>query len=446
MKTIFRSLLTSVLLTTASVAALGQSAAPAAAPVAPDTARITLNPSLINAVSVQTFEEFRRTVQPLVKQMAGKKVVALGEGTHGTAEFYQLRFWLTRILMEDYGFTQVALENDYTDTYLLNEALRRPKAAVEPLMKAHLFSIWQNQETAELLTWMQTRNRTHRRQVQVRGIDFAYVLPEARELSALAARYPKSGLQELTATLTRHAALQDSIWDNMNKKDFKFPRKRWLAGGLEGYYTAEKIQQALATARLPRKQRELAEGFALDAKVAFDVFYQFSVKKRNSSRDSLMAEMTNFLVRGKHDKVIVWAHDAHVSRKIAVADDPGNGGGTGAFLERMLPGQYFVLGTSTATGTFAATTDGRITRTSPMASYPLEAPLAGSWEASLSEVSAPVFYLSTQQLGPQNLKRPLRFVGYMPRSGKDDYYNYKLTEAFDALLFVRQTTAATPLR
>lgn len=446
MKTIFRSLLASVLLSTASVAALGQSGVPAAAPVAPDTARIALGPGLINAVSLQTFEEFRSMVQPLVKQMAGKKVVALGEGTHGTAEFYTLRFWLTRILMEEYGFTQVALENDYTDTYQLNEGLRQPGAAVEPLMKAHLYSIWQNQETAELLTWMQTRNRTYRRQVQVRGIDFGYVLPEARELSALAARYPKSGLRELTATLTKHAALQDSVWDNLNKKDFKFPRKRWLEGGLEGYYTAEKIQQALPTAHLPRKQRELAEGFALDAKVAFDVFYQFTVKKRDSSRDSLMAEMTNFLVRGKNDKVIVWAHDAHVSRKIAMADDPGNGGGTGAFLERMLPGQYFVLGTSTATGTFAATTDGRITRTSPMASYPLEMPLAGSWEASLSEVSAPVFYLSTQQLGTQNLKRPLRFVGYAPHSGKDDYANFKLTEAFDALLFVRQTTAATPLR
>jgi erythromycin esterase-like protein len=448
MKAIFRSLLASALFTTTAFTALGQSAATvAAAPATPvDTTPIMLDAGLINAVNTQSFAEFRAAVQPLVKQMAGKKVVALGEGTHGTAEFYKLRFWLTRILMEEHGFSQVALENDYTDTYLLNEGLRRPNTPVAPLMKAHLYSIWQNQETAELLTWMQAHNRTHRRKVQVSGIDAAYVLPEARELAALAARYPKSGLRELTDKLTTHALLQDSIWDNINTKGFKVPRKRWLAGGLEGYYTAEKIQKALPTARLPRKQRELAEGFALDAKMAFDLFYQFTVNKRDTSRDSLMAEMTKFLARDKEAKVIVWAHDAHVSRKIAMAEDPGNGGGTGAFLERMFPGQYFVLGTSTATGTFAATTDGHITRTSPMASYPLEVPLAGSWEASLSQVSAPVFYLNTQQLGQQNLKRPLRFVGYGPSSGEKDYANFKLTEAFDALLFVRQTTAATPLR
>ncbi|MDF7812794.1 erythromycin esterase family protein [Hymenobacter sp. YC55] len=446
MKKIFRSLLATALLATATLATHAQPTAAPAAPAAADTALITLDARLINPVSTQSYEAFRAAVQPLVKQMAGKKVVAMGEGTHGTAEFYKLRFWLTRILMEEHGFTQVALENDYTDTYQLNEALRQPNAAVAPLMRAHLYSIWQNQETAELLTWLQTHNRTHRRQLALRGIDAAYVMPEALALNALAARYPKAGLQTLTAQLTKAAQLQDSVWAGINTKGYKMPRKRWLSSGLEGYYVAEKIQKALPAARMPRRQRELAKGLVLDAKMAFDVFYQFTINKRDSSRDSLMAEMTKFLVRGKNNKVIVWAHDAHVSRKIAMAEDPGNGGGTGAFLERMFPGQYFVLGTSTATGTFAATTDGHITRTSPMASYPLEKPLAGSWEATLGAVSAPVFFLQTQQLGVQNLKRPHRFVGYSPQSGKDTYSQFKLTEAYDALLFVRQTTAATPLR
>lgn len=444
MKTTFRSLLATALLATASLVATAQPSAPVA--TTPDTARLVLPASLINPVNTQSFESFRAAVLPLVKQMADKQVVAMGEGTHGTAEFYRLRFWLTRILMEEYGFKQVALENDYTDTYQLNEGLRKPKAAVAPLMKAHLYSIWQNQETAELLTWLQGYNRQHRRQLQVRGIDAAYVLPEAHELSALAARYPQSGLQDLTSQLTKAAQLQDSVWAGLNTKGYKFPRQRWLSSGLEGYYVADKIQKALPTARLPRKQREKAQAFALDAKMGFDVFYQFTVLKRDVSRDSLMAEMTRSLVPGQNDKVIVWAHDAHVSRKIAMADDPNNGGGTGAFIERMLPGKYFVLGTSTATGTFAATTDRHITRTSPMASYSLEAPLAGSWEQTLGAVAAPVFYLQTQALGAQNLKRPHRFVGYAPSSGKNDYANFKLSEAYDALLFVRQTTAATPLR
>ena len=446
MKKIFRSLLATALLATATVAANAQPTAPVSATAAaPDTALITLDARVINPVSTQSYEAFRAAVQPLIKQMAGKKVVAMGEGTHGTAEFYKLRFWLTRILMEEHGFTQVALENDYTDTYQLNEALRQPNAAVAPLMKAHLYSIWQNQETAELLTWLQTHNRAHRRQLTLRGIDAAYVMPEAQALSTLAARYPKAGLQDLTTQLTNAAQLQDSVWAGMNIQGYKMPRKRWLSSGLAGYHVTEKLQQALLTARLPRRQKEQAEGFVLDAKRAFDLFYQFDTYKRDSSRDSLMAETTKFLVPGKNDKVIVWAHNGHVSRKSTDPTD-NNGGGMGSYLERLFPGQYFVLGTSTATGTFAATTDRFIARTSPIASYPLEKPIAGSWEATLDAVSVPTFFLQTQQLGAQNLKRLHRFVGYKPDSGKDSYSQFKLTEAYDVLLFVRQTTAATPLK
>ena len=448
MKTTFRILLATALFSTASLAGQAQAPAVGAAPVAPtDTTRIVLNPALVNAVNLQNFAAFRTAVQPLIRQMAGKKVVALGEGTHGTAEFYRLRFWLTRILVEEHGFTQVALENDYTDTYLLAEGLRQPAANVPQLMKDHLYGIWQNQETKELLTWLQAHNQTHRRQpLGLRGIDGAYVLPEAQQLAALAARYPKAGLQALAAQLLQAAGTQDSVMNNINTqfKKYKFSRKRWLSSGLAGYYAADKMLAALPTARLPRAEQARAEGMALDAKLGLDLFYQFTVNKREGSRDSTMATMTRFLVREPGAKVIVWAHDAHVSRKSTDPTD-NNGGGTGSFLERLLPGQYFALGTATATGTYAATTDGRITRTSVFTPYPLDKPLPGSWEASLAASSAPSYFLFTSQLGGQNLKRPHRLIGYQPNSGKDSYYNYKLTDAYDAVLFVRQSSAATPL-
>ena len=447
MKTTFRAICATALLAVASPAAQAQSAAAAAAPAAADTARIVLNPGLINPVSLRSFEAFRTAVEPLIKQMAGKKVVALGEGTHGTAEFYRVRFWLTRILMEEHGYTQVALENDYTDTYLLGQGLRQPAANVSQLMKDHLYGIWQNQESKELLTWLQAYNQTHRRRpLALRGIDAAYVLPEAQQLAALAARYPKAGLQPLAVQLLDAAGTQDSVLSNMNTKfkNYKFSRKRWLGTGLNGYYAAEKMLAALPTARLPRRERVLAEGFALDAKLELELFYKFSVTKKEYSRDSIMAAMTSFLVREPGAKVIVWAHNAHVSRQSTDPTD-SNGGGTGSFIERLLPGQYFALGTATATGTYAATTDARIVRSSAFTAYPLDKPLAGSWEATLAAASAPHFFLFTNQLGAQNLKRPHRLVGYGPESGKDSYSNFKLTEAYDAVLFLRQTTAATPL-
>jgi erythromycin esterase len=132
-----------------------------------------------------------------------------------------------------------------------------------------------------------------------------------------------------------------------------------------------------------------------------------------------------------------------VARRGVVPGD-SNGGGTGAFLERMFPGQYFVLATATAGGSFTATTQNFISPASPMAAYPLPQPKAGSWEASLAHASSPDFYFFTKQLGAKDQSRPLRLTGQTVGSEKF-YADMKLSAAFDAVLFLRQTTAATPL-
>ncbi|QNH62628.1 erythromycin esterase family protein [Hymenobacter sediminicola] len=444
MKTLFRSLLAAALFTGASCTASAQTAP--AAPVAPaaDTARITLNPALINAVNTQTFEQFRETVRPLIAQMAGKRVVSMGEGTHGTAEFYKLRFWLTRILVEEHGFDRLALENTYGDTHLLNQAMQqRTSTDLKPLMQKHLLGMWQNREMEELLTWMQTHNRSNRRQVELTGIDVMFSTADAQLLQQGLAKSKNSDLQAAVAQLLKSAQYNDAYWYKMSDKTFKRNREEWLANGSAGYKAAEKLVQALPTIKLPRKQQEVLAGAAKNARLGFDVFYQYEVFKRDASRDSAFAEMTKF-VAGDNHKVIIWAHNAHVGRK-AIDAKSSNGGGTGDYLERMFPGQYFVLATGTGSGTYAATTERFISPASVMSSYPLPAPKAGSWEEAMSQVSSPVYYFSTNQLGKQDLVRPHRLIGQT--AGGENYYNdTRLSAAYDALLFVRQSTAATPLR
>ncbi|RSK50932.1 erythromycin esterase family protein [Hymenobacter rigui] len=444
MKTLFRSLVTATLLAAPALTASAQAPSSAAPATAADTARILLNPTLINAVNTQSFEQFRETVRPLVARMAGKKVVALGEGTHGTAEFYKLRFWLTRILMEEHGFTQVALENTYGGALRVDAALhQRPAPALKPLMQKHLLSIWQNQETAEMLTWMQAYNRQHRRQqVSLTGIDAMFGSDDALLVQeGLSKQNP--ALRPHIEQLLKSTAFQDAMWLQMNSSSFKFDRKAWLSNGLAGYDAAEQLLKALPTARLPRATRETLDLTLQNSRMVFDYPYQVKFHKRESSRDSLFAAMTQLLVRQPGSKVVVWSHDAHLSRQSMDPTD-NNGGGTGAFLERMFPGQYFVLATSTAYGTFAATPQAFVSPVSPMAAYPLPAPKAGSWEISLAQVSSPAFFFNTHQLGPQDAQRPQRLVGQTPTS-TEQYGNYQLSKAYDALLFLRTTTAATPL-
>ena len=441
MKSFLHSLCLTALSLTTYLGAQAQIASPVA-PAPSDTARLVLPANLITPLNLQSYAAFRAAVQPLIKQMAGKKIVAMGEGTHGTAEFYQVRFWLTRILVEEHGFTQLALENSYGDTYQLNTALQRPAVDLPPLMRKTLLSIWQNQEMTQVFRWLQVYNQTHRRKVTLAGIDAMFGSADAKLLQqGLATAGPE--VQTLTAQLLKSAQYKDNVWYQYSDSTYKGNRKELRTMSLAGYDAADKLLQGLPATKLPRRQRLELLKTATNARMAFDDFHQAVVNKRESSRDSLMAEMTRLLVREAGQKIIIWAHDAHVARRGIVPGD-NNGGGTGAFLERMFPGQYFVLATATATGTFAATTQNFISPASPMAAYPLPLPEAGSWDATLAQMSSPNFYFFTRQLGTQDQARPLRLIGQTVGSEKF-YAVMKLASAFDAVLFIRKTTAATLL-
>ena len=441
MQSFFRFLCLTAISLTTYLGTQAQTNSPAV-PAPSDTTRLTLPANLITPLNLQSYEAFRTAVQPLIKQMASKKIVAMGEGTHGTAEFYQVRFWLTRILVEEHGFTQLALENSYGDTHQLNAALQRPAVDLPPLMRKTLLSMWQNQEMTQVFRWLQAYNQTHWRKVTLAGIDAMFGSADAELLQqGLVTAGPE--IQTLTAQLLKSAQYKDNVWYQYSDSTYKANRKELRTMSLAGYDAADKLLQGLPATKLPRRQRLELLKTAANVRMAFDDFHQAVVNKRESSRDSLMAEMTRLLVREAGQKIIIWAHDAHVARRGIVPGD-NNGGGTGAFLERMFPGQYFVLATATATGTFAATTQSFISPASPMAAYPLPLPEAGSWDATLAQMSSPNFYFFTRQLGMQDQARPLRLVGQTVGSEKF-YAVMKLASAFDAVLFLRKTTAATLL-
>src|SRR5690606_32655434 len=60
----------------------------------------------------------------LLAAVEGADFVLLGEATHGTHEFYQLRCTITRRLVEEQGFDAVAVEADWPDAQRLNRFVR----------------------------------------------------------------------------------------------------------------------------------------------------------------------------------------------------------------------------------------------------------------------------------------------------------------------------------
>src|SRR5262245_39139689 len=77
-------------------------------------------------------------LDPLIRRVGDARVVMLGEASHGTREFYTWRTAISRRLIEEKGFSFIAVEGDWPDCYRVNRYAKgysgapdRPEEALE---------------------------------------------------------------------------------------------------------------------------------------------------------------------------------------------------------------------------------------------------------------------------------------------------------------------------
>lgn len=80
---------------------------------------------------------------PLLERIGEARYVLLGEASHGTAEFYRWRALLTRRLIEERGFSFVAVEGDWPDCQAVHRSVTgAPGAPEDPAEALAGFSRW----------------------------------------------------------------------------------------------------------------------------------------------------------------------------------------------------------------------------------------------------------------------------------------------------------------
>lgn len=95
---------------------------------------------------------------PLINAMDEARIVLIGEASYGTHEFYRERARITRRLIEELGFSAVAVEADWPDAYrlkryVLNDSESSPpdNSAEEALRGFECFPswMWRNEDVVE---------------------------------------------------------------------------------------------------------------------------------------------------------------------------------------------------------------------------------------------------------------------------------------------------------
>src|SRR5436190_10699207 len=101
-----------------------------------------------------------RAFGQLFDRFAKRRVILLGEASHGTSEFYRARAAVTRRLIAEHGFTSVAVEADWPDAATADRYVRhrpvRPDA--EPPFQRFPTWMWRNTDVDAFLAWMRAHN------------------------------------------------------------------------------------------------------------------------------------------------------------------------------------------------------------------------------------------------------------------------------------------------
>ena len=103
-------------------------------------------------------------VDEIAELVAHKRLVLLGEATHGTHEFYDLRAALTRRLIAKHGFAAVAVEGDWPDALRVDRFVRGQVAddesPEEALAGFERFPrwMWRNEDVARFVDWLRAHN------------------------------------------------------------------------------------------------------------------------------------------------------------------------------------------------------------------------------------------------------------------------------------------------
>ncbi len=247
-----------------------------------------------------------------LKTMIGdSRLVALGEATHGTSEFFQLKHQVLRRLVQDFGFRVFAIEDNQVAVEAVNDYILNGKGTGRESIRG-MFAVWNTQEVLHMIEWMRSYNETHSDDpLYFVGFDMQEFKRPYEALMAFLKDedlMPYQDCQRLLEDLKdRHQqsfSLADSVklkWMNQAKEVH-----RLVAGQARDLIEkAESIEEKVAVQEGIHYSRLIAQ-------------YAENLYRGHWSlyRDQAMADNVMWLLeqRFPDEKIMLWAHDVHISK------------------------------------------------------------------------------------------------------------------------------------
>ncbi|TCK33646.1 protein-L-isoaspartate(D-aspartate) O-methyltransferase [Paraburkholderia sp. BL8N3] len=407
-------------------------------------------PDLIRASAVRLPAPDASDFAQAFDRFSDKRVVLLGEASHGTAEFYE-RAANTRPLIERHHFSFVAVEADWPDAAMLDEHVRqRPRTRpVARPFKRFAAWMWRNAEFAAFIAWMWQHNAAlpAERRAAFYGLDL-YSLSES--IDAVLAHLDTHDPDAARIARERYGCL--TPWQ---KDPAVYGRAAWQAGfgKCEQAVVAQLRDMLEKRLTSPASDPGLLDAthnaqLVASAEQYYRAMYSGSTESWNLRDTHMFDTLVSLLdAWGPDSRAIVWAHNSHLGDASATEmgrmRDELN---VGQLCRERFGDQAALIGFGTHAGTVAAASDWdepmqvMQVRPSRADSYEQQFHLAGV-SPCMVDLRPGVVDALREALREERLER---FIGVIYRPETELYSHYaqaELPAQFDAFVWFDNTRA-----
>ncbi len=237
-------------------------------------------------------------LQPLKAVIGKAQVVGLGEATHGTKEFFQLKHRMLEFLVEEMGFRVFAIEANLPEAYAVDEYIRTGKGDPAKALMGLDSWPWNTQEVLDQILWMRKYNAdpSHTKKLRFYGVDMQGSRVALAQVKAWLEKAPPEEMRQLDAIRQRFATriegtLEQEVEALISRLD---GRKTILAAG----------DQAPIFERQRQNLRILAQYARMKSGPASDSY---------AVRDEAMAANLRWIhAQEPGEKIVLWAHNGHI--------------------------------------------------------------------------------------------------------------------------------------
>ena len=374
---------------------------------------------------------------PLKATIGDARVLAVGEATHGSAEFFHVRHRLLELLAGEMGFTVLAVEAGWADAFAVDDYVFRGVGDPEKALAGLRYWALDTTEMLAVVRWMRRYNQdpSHRRKLRFRGVDCEFTPGSISAVIAYLRKVdpPSVGPAEaLFAPIS--GVMASSTYPGVDRAVIERTTR-----GVADLLARFDAERAAWIARAGEPAWTLARQH-------MNLLRQAEVSYRNpGDRDVAMADNVQWILDHEPPgaRAVIWAHNAHIA-----AQQLGFSA-MGRLLRERLGANYFAVGFSFGAGSFRALDWSSGRREGPVQSITLGPPPPASLDAALGLAGLPAFVLDLRAVtGPLgawlDARTATRSVGGIFGGAATSGQMRSPKRSFDAIVYLDRITASHP--